>query len=71
MVLDFAAHHTEGIVSCVVVDVNSAEACGTTSRNPLLIGIVIYHDSGSCLTDTLLAVKEYGENHHERVEHKT
>lgn len=57
MVLDLASHHAEGIVACVVVDVDSAEAGGTTGWDPLLIGIVIHHDSGSRLADALFTVE--------------
>lgn len=57
MILDLASHYTEGVVACVVVDVDSAEAGGTTSRDPLLIGIVVHHDSGSRLADTLFTVQ--------------
>lgn len=56
MILDLASHHAEGVVACVVVDVDSAEASGTTGWHPLLIGIVIHHDSGSRLADALFTV---------------
>lgn len=53
MILDLAPHYTEGIVARMVVDVDSAEARGSTRWDPLLIGIIIHHDSSSCLADTL------------------
>ena len=53
MILDLAAHHAEGVVACMVVDVDSAEARRTACWNPLLIGIIIHHDGRSCLADTL------------------
>ena len=53
MILDLAPHHAEGVVARVVVDVDSAEACGTARWDPLLIGIVVHHDGGSRLADTL------------------
>lgn len=59
MVLDLAPHHTEGIVSSVVVDVNSAETRGTSSWDPLLVGIVIHHDSSPCLADALFTVETH------------
>jgi len=58
MILNLASHYTESIVACVVVDVYSTEACGTTGWDPLLVGIIIYHDSGSCLADTLFTAAE-------------
>lgn len=53
MILDLAPHYAEGIVARMVVDVDSAEACGTTSWDPLLVGIVIHHNSCSRLADAL------------------
>lgn len=63
MVLNFTAHYSEGVVASVVIDVDSTKACGSTSRNPLLIGVVIYHDSSPRLTDTLLTEKEEKKRH--------
>lgn len=56
MVLNLPAHHSEGVVACVVIYVNAAEPGWATSWHPLLIGIIINHHSSSCLTDTLFAV---------------
>lgn len=53
MILDLASHYTEGVVARVVVNVDSAEACRATGWDPLLIGIVIHHDSSSRLADAL------------------
>lgn len=53
MVLDLASDHAEGVVARVVIDVDSAEACGASSRDPLLVGIVVHHDGGSGLADAL------------------
>lgn len=61
MVLDLASHHAEGIVAGVVVDVDSAEARGAAGWDPLLIGIVVHHDSGSRLADTLFTAKGHTE----------
>ena len=57
MVLYFASHHPEGVVARVVVYVHSAEARGAAGWNPFLIGIVIHHDSGPRLTDTLFTAE--------------
>lgn len=53
MILDLAPHNAEGVVARVVVDVDSAEARGAARWDPLLIGIVVHHDGGSRLADTL------------------
>lgn len=58
MVLDLAAHHSEGVVARVVVDVDPAEARGAAGRDPLLVGVVVHHDGGSRLTDTLFTAGE-------------
>lgn len=58
MVLDLAAHHPEGIVARVVVDVDPAEARGAAGRDPLLVGVVVHHDGGSRLADTLFTAGE-------------
>lgn len=58
MVLNFAADHPESVVPCMVIDVDSAETRGTSGWNPFLVGVVVHHDSGPGLTDTLLTVKE-------------
>lgn len=55
MVLNLTAHYSEGVVARVVIDVDSTEARGSAGRNPFLIGVIIYHDCGPRLTDTLLA----------------
>lgn len=57
MVLNLPAHHSERVVACVVIDVNSAEPRGATSGYPLLVGVIVHHNSSSCLTDTLFTVK--------------
>lgn len=64
MILDLASHYAEGIVARVVVDVDSAEAGGATSWDPLLIGIVVHHDSGSRLADTLFTVRTGDAGNH-------
>lgn len=53
VVLDFASHHAEGIVSCVVVDVDSAETGGASSWDPLPVSIIVHHDSSPGLADAL------------------
>lgn len=53
MILDLAPHYAEGVVARVVVDVDPAEARGAARWDPLLIGIVVDHDGGSRLADTL------------------
>lgn len=62
MILDLTSHYAEGVVARMVVDVDSAEARGTTSWDPLLIGIIVHHDSGSCLADTLFTAGTQREN---------
>lgn len=57
VVLDLAAHHAEGVVAGVVVDVDPAEARGASGWDPLLIGIIVDHDSGPCLADALFTVE--------------
>ena len=57
MVLYFASHHPEGGVARGVVYVQSAEARGEDGWNPFLIGIVLHHDSGPRLTDTLFTAE--------------
>lgn len=69
MILDLASHHAEGVVARVVVDVDPAEPSGAAGRDPLLIGVVVHHDSGSRLADTLFTggtgdTQREGENHH-------
>ena len=56
VVLDLAAHHPEGVVPGVVVDVDAAEASGAARRDPLLVGVVVDHDGRPRLADTLLTV---------------
>lgn len=58
MVLDLAAHHSEGVVARVVVDVDPAEARGAAGWDPLLVGVVVHHDGGSRLADTLFTAGE-------------
>lgn len=58
VILNFAAHDPEGVVPRVVIDVDSAETRGTSSRNPFLVGVVVHHDGSTRLTDTLLTVNE-------------
>lgn len=53
MILDLAPHYAEGVVARVVVDVDPAEARGAARWDPLLVGIVVHHDGGSRLADTL------------------
>lgn len=57
MILDLASNYAKSVVACVVVDMDSAEASGTTSWDPLLVGIVVHHDSGSRLADTLFTAR--------------
>lgn len=57
VVLNFTTHHPEGVVAGMVIDVDSAETCGTTSRDPFLVGVIIHHDSSPCLTYALLTAK--------------
>lgn len=57
VVLDLTAHHPEGVVAAVVVDVDPAEASGATGRNPLPVGVVVNHDGGPGLADTLLTAE--------------
>lgn len=59
MILDLTSHHAEGIVARVVIDVDSAEACGASSRDPLLVGIVVHHDSSPCLADALFTASTH------------
>ena len=53
MILDFASHYAEGVVARVVVDMDSTEARGASRWDPFLVGIIVHHDSGSRLADTL------------------
>lgn len=59
MVLDLAPHHAEGVVASVMVDVNSTEACGASSWDPLLVGIIVDHDSSPSLADALFTVETH------------
>lgn len=63
MILDLAAHYAEGVVARMVVDVDSAEARGSACWDPLLVGIVVHHDGGSRLADTLFTAGRRRENH--------
>lgn len=54
LVLQFDAHHSEGVVGSVVVDVDAAEALlPGLDGHPLLTGIVVDHHRGPRLADTL------------------
>lgn len=57
VVLDLAAHHAEGVVARVVVDVDSAEARGASSWDPLPVSIIVHHDSSPSLADALFTVE--------------
>lgn len=63
VVLDLAAHHPEGVVAGVMVDVNPAEARGAAGWDPLLVGVVVHHDGGSGLADALFT----GKNTHTKI----
>lgn len=53
--MQFDAHHSEGVVGSVVVDVDATEALlSRFDRHPLLTGVVVDHDGGPRLADTLL-----------------
>lgn len=53
VLLNLAPHHTEGVAAGVVVDVDTAEDLGPGPRwDPLLVGIIVDHHSGSGLADT-------------------
>lgn len=55
LVLQFDAHHSEGVVGSVVVDVDAAEALlAGLDGHPLLTGVVVDHHRGPRLADTLL-----------------
>ena len=56
MVLNFLAHHSERVIACRMICINSAEPCGATGWHPLLNGIIIMHYSSSCLTDLFFQV---------------
>lgn len=62
VVLDLAAHHPEGVVTSVMVDVNPAEARGAASWDPLLVAVVVHHDGSSGLADALFAGKDMHTN---------
>lgn len=70
MVLDLAPHHAEGIVASVMVDVNSAEACGASSWDPLLVGIIVDHDSSPSLADALFTVETRSISSQEATQHR-
>lgn len=59
MILDLAPHYAEGVVARVVVDVDPAEARGAARWDPLLIGVVVHHDGGSRLADTLFTAERH------------
>lgn len=69
MVLDLAPHHAEGVVASVMVDVNSAEACGASSWDPLLVGIIVDHDSSPSLADALFTVETHSIRSQEATQH--
>lgn len=56
MVLNFLAHHSERVIACRMICINSAEPCGATGWHPLLNGLIIMHYSSSCLTDLFFQV---------------
>ena len=59
LVLQFDAHHSEGVVGSVVVDVDAAESLlSRLDGHPLLTGVIIDHDGGPRLADTLLTAKK-------------
>lgn len=59
LVLQFDAHHSEGVIGSVVVDVDAAESLlSRFDGHPLLTGVIIDHDGGPCLADTLLAASQ-------------
>lgn len=54
LVLYFDPDHAEGVVGCVVVDVDAAEALlSRLDWHPLLTGVIVHHDRGAGLADTL------------------
>lgn len=61
VVLDLAAHHAEGVVARVVVDVDPAEARGASSWDPLPVGIIVDHDGSPGLADALFTVETQQE----------
>lgn len=53
--LQLASHYPEGVVGGVVIDLDSAEGLGaSTSRQPLLIAIIVDHHGGPSLANTRL-----------------
>lgn len=55
LVLQFDAHHSECVVGSVVVDVDAAESLlSRLDGHPLLAGVIVDHDRGPRLADTLL-----------------
>lgn len=65
LVLQFNAHHSEGVVGSIVVDVDSAEALlPRLDGHPFLTGIIVDHHRGPCLADTLFTGIEEGEREH-------
>jgi len=56
LVLQLDAHHSEGVVGSVVVDVDAAESLlSGLDGHPLLAGVIVDHDRGPGLADALLA----------------
>ena len=65
LVLQFDAHHSEGVVGSVVVDVDAAESLlSRLDGHPLLTGVIVDHDRGPRLADTLLAGREREGHRH-------
>jgi len=63
LVLQFDAHHSEGVVGSVVIDVDAAEALlPRLDGHPLLTGVIVDHHRGPRLADTLLAGQRHKAN---------
>lgn len=61
LVLQFDSHHTEGVVSSVVVDVDAAEALlAWLDGHPLLAAVIIDHHRGPGLANALFTVGGVG-----------
>lgn len=59
LVLQFDAHHTEGVVGSVVVDVDATEALlSRFNWHPFLAGIIVDHYRGPGLADALFTGRE-------------
>lgn len=58
LILQFDPHHTEGVVSSVVVDVDTTEALLTwLNGDPFLTGVIVDHHRGPGLANALFTVK--------------